>query len=153
MGGHSDVKAPSGLDIALGANIRDRRKRSRISQTVLADAVGVTFQQIQKYERGFNRVSFSRLVAIAHVLSCRVEDLIGDIEAVNASASASAIESAESRRFRADSAYLRVGGARELMAAYAAAPAPMKRVLLHLVVEIARDRSARAPAAEGVVRD
>lgn len=51
-----------------------------MSQTALANAVGVTFQQIQKYERGFNRVSFSRLVDIAHALDCRVLDLIGDVD-------------------------------------------------------------------------
>ena len=48
-----------------------------VSQTALAEAIGVTFQQIQKYERGFNRVSFSRLVDIAHAFDCRVVDLIG----------------------------------------------------------------------------
>jgi transcriptional regulator with XRE-family HTH domain len=50
--------------MALGLRIRQRRKALSVSQTALADAIGLTFQQVQKYERGFNRVSFSRLVDI-----------------------------------------------------------------------------------------
>ena len=68
------------LDVALGLRIRRRRKALKLSQTALAQGIGITFQQIQKYERGFNRVSFSRLVSIAHVLDCRVIDLIGDLD-------------------------------------------------------------------------
>ncbi len=56
---------PNKLDVALGLRIRQRRKSLGVSQTALADSIGLTFQQIQKYERGFNRVSFSRLVDIA----------------------------------------------------------------------------------------
>ena len=64
------------LDVALGARIRRFRKARRISQEQLADAVGVTFQQIQKYERGANRVSFSRLAQIAAALQ---EQLLIDL--------------------------------------------------------------------------
>ena len=67
------------LDIALGARIRVRRKSLGLSQDDLAVQVGLTFQQIQKYERGANRVSFSRLVEIARTLKCRAQDLIGDL--------------------------------------------------------------------------
>jgi transcriptional regulator with XRE-family HTH domain len=68
------------LDIALGARIRIRRKTLGLSQDDLASQIGLTFQQIQKYERGANRVSFSRLVDIARTLKCRVQDLIGDLD-------------------------------------------------------------------------
>src|SRR6202051_4027587 len=71
---------PNKLDVALGLRIRQRRKALGVSQTALADSIGLTFQQIQKYERGFNRVSFSRLVDIAHALNCRVIDLVGDLD-------------------------------------------------------------------------
>jgi transcriptional regulator with XRE-family HTH domain len=47
---------------------------------MLAERCGVTFQQVQKYENGANRVSFSRLVQIAHALGLRVSDLVGDID-------------------------------------------------------------------------
>ena len=64
------------MDIALGAAVRIRRRTMGISQEALADQCGVSFQQIQKYENGANRISFSRLVQIARALRCRVVDLM-----------------------------------------------------------------------------
>lgn len=122
---------PNRLDIALGLSIRQRRKELGVSQTALAEAVGLTFQQIQKYERGFNRVSFSRLVDIAHALHCRIVDLIGDLDDVNA----------PSPLFRQDVANLREPGASELLAAYARTPPGLRRAVLKLVLEIAKDRA------------
>jgi transcriptional regulator with XRE-family HTH domain len=124
---------PNRLDVALGLRIRQRRKSLGVSQTALADAIGLTFQQIQKYERGFNRVSFSRLVDIAHALDCRVVDLIGDLDDA----------AIPSPLFRQDTAHLRESGAPELLAAYAAAPASLRKVVLKLVTEIAKDQSGR----------
>jgi transcriptional regulator with XRE-family HTH domain len=71
---------PDVLDVAIGASIRVRRKTADISQEALAERCGVSFQQVQKYENGANRVSFSRLVQIAHALNLRVSDLVGDID-------------------------------------------------------------------------
>jgi transcriptional regulator with XRE-family HTH domain len=127
---------PNSLDVALGLQIRHRRKLLGVSQTALAGAVGLTFQQIQKYERGFNRVSFSRLVEIAHALDCRVVDLIADLDD----------RAAPSPLFRQDTAHLRVGGAPELLSAYGAAPPALRRVILKLVVEMAKDQLARRVA-------
>ena len=56
---------PSKADIALGKKIRSMRDERNISQTVLGNHLGVTFQQIQKYERGVNRVTASRLQKLA----------------------------------------------------------------------------------------
>lgn len=134
-------QSPNKLDVALGLRIRQRRKALGVSQTALAEAVGLTFQQIQKYERGFNRVSFSRLVDIAHALDCRVVDLIGDLDDASV---------APSPLFRQDTTHLRESGAPELLAAYSAAPPSLRRVILKLVSEIARDqrgRRADAPSA------
>jgi transcriptional regulator with XRE-family HTH domain len=64
------------MDIALGAAVRIRRRTIGISQEALAEQCGVSFQQIQKYENGANRISFSRLVQIARALQCRVVDLM-----------------------------------------------------------------------------
>ena len=64
------------MDIALGAAVRIRRRTLGISQEALADQCGISFQQIQKYENGANRISFSRLVQIARALQCRVVDLM-----------------------------------------------------------------------------
>jgi transcriptional regulator with XRE-family HTH domain len=56
--------------------VRIRRRTIGMSQEALADQCGVSFQQIQKYENGANRISFSRLVQIARALRCRVTDLM-----------------------------------------------------------------------------
>lgn len=69
-------KAPDPMDVALGAAVRIRRRSIGMSQEALADQCGVSFQQIQKYENGANRISFSRLVQIARALKCRVVDLM-----------------------------------------------------------------------------
>jgi len=68
------------LDIALGGRIRLRRVALGLSQTQLAQVVDVTFQQIQKYEHGTNRVSFSRLMQIATALRCSITDLTDGLD-------------------------------------------------------------------------
>src|SRR5277367_4163821 len=133
MKAREQEQSPNRLDVALGLRIRQRRKTLGVSQTALAEAVGLTFQQIQKYERGFNRVSFSRLVDIAHALDCRVIDLIGDLDDA----------SIPSPLFRQDTAHLREAGAPDLLAAYAAAPPTLRKAILKLVLEIAKDHRAR----------
>ena len=60
------------VDTHVGARMRQRRTLLGMSQTKLGDAVGLTFQQIQKYERGSNRVSSSRLFEFAKVLDVPV---------------------------------------------------------------------------------
>lgn len=62
-------------DIALGGRIRAARVLSGLSQERLGAACGITFQQIQKYEKGTNRVGYSRLVQIAETLGVSVNDL------------------------------------------------------------------------------
>jgi transcriptional regulator with XRE-family HTH domain len=69
-------KTPDPMDLALGAAVRIRRRTIGMSQEALAEQCGVSFQQIQKYENGANRISFSRLVQIARALRCRVVDLM-----------------------------------------------------------------------------
>ena len=75
------TKAPDPMDIALGAAVRIRRRSLGISQEALAEQCGVSFQQVQKYENGANRISFSRLVQIARALQCRVVDLMDVLDA------------------------------------------------------------------------
>lgn len=67
------------VDVQVGANIRARRKTSGVSQGTLAKALGLTFQQVQKYERGSNRVSASMLWGIARELRCAVVDLYAGV--------------------------------------------------------------------------
>lgn len=63
-------KAPQPTDKRIGKRIRMRRRMMRVSQGMLGKAVGVTFQQIQKYENGTNRVGAGRLQQIADALGC-----------------------------------------------------------------------------------
>lgn len=66
------VKASSPIDVAVGLRLRLRRKECGMSQTALADKIGVSFQQVQKYENGNNRIGASRLAAIATCLNVPV---------------------------------------------------------------------------------
>ena len=69
---------PDPIDIDVGARIRARRVFLGLSQTKLATALGLTFQQVQKYERGDNRVSASTLVRVAGALDTSVAALVGE---------------------------------------------------------------------------
>lgn len=60
------------VDAQVGARVRYRRQTMGISQERLADGLGVSFQQVQKYERGANRISASRLQAIGQILDVPV---------------------------------------------------------------------------------
>ena len=74
------AKTADALDTGLGRAIRRRRTACGLSQVALGEAIGVSFQQVQKYERGANRVSFSTLHRIASALDCRVSDLTAGLE-------------------------------------------------------------------------
>jgi transcriptional regulator with XRE-family HTH domain len=65
-------KIPNPIDIHVGARVRMRRILSGLSQEKLGDALGITFQQIQKYEKGTNRMGASRLQEAAKVLGVPV---------------------------------------------------------------------------------
>jgi transcriptional regulator with XRE-family HTH domain len=68
----SKVSNDHSIDMHIGTRMRQRRSLLGITQTSLGKAVGVTFQQIQKYERGTNRISASRLFELAAVLDVSV---------------------------------------------------------------------------------
>jgi transcriptional regulator with XRE-family HTH domain len=65
-------KTPNPIDKYVGARLRTRRVLLGMSQEKLGDALGVTFQQIQKYEKGVNRISASRLKQIAQTLDAPI---------------------------------------------------------------------------------
>ena len=65
-------RGPNPVDLHVGARIRMRRKLLGVSQERLAEQLGLTFQQVQKYERGANRVSASKLYEIARALQTSV---------------------------------------------------------------------------------
>jgi transcriptional regulator with XRE-family HTH domain len=121
------------IDVAVGARIRLFRKMRGLSQQTLAEAAGVTFQQIQKYERGANRVSASMLARIAGALRTPVSELFGEAGAV-----ASAVDEV--------AALLAQPGAIELLHAFSDLPRGAPRAAL---VEFVRSLTAvREPSAE-----
>jgi transcriptional regulator with XRE-family HTH domain len=79
MAAVENKKKPNPTDIHVGSRIRLRRNIIGISQEKLGDHLGITFQQIQKYERGTNRVGASRLQAIANVLGVPVSFFFEDL--------------------------------------------------------------------------
>jgi transcriptional regulator with XRE-family HTH domain len=72
--GHS--RSPDPIDVEVGLNLRRARRDRGMSQAEVGDALGITFQQVQKYERGANRVSASMLVKAARFLGIRAADLL-----------------------------------------------------------------------------
>jgi transcriptional regulator with XRE-family HTH domain len=69
------TKLPNSIDKHVGGRVRTRRMMLKMSQTALGDALGLTFQQVQKYEKGTNRIGAGRLQHIAHFLQVPVEFL------------------------------------------------------------------------------
>jgi transcriptional regulator with XRE-family HTH domain len=72
MSDRAEPHSPNPVDLHVGTRIRLRRRMQGVSQEKLADALGLTFQQVQKYERGANRVSASKLYEIATALHAPV---------------------------------------------------------------------------------
>jgi len=81
----SQGEGPQEVDIYVGQMIRAQRRFLSLSQSDLAKAVGISFQQVQKYEKASNRVSASMLVAIANALDCSPIDLLPSVVASGAS--------------------------------------------------------------------
>ena len=75
-------KSPNPIDIHVGSRVRLRRMMLGMSQEKLGEHLGITFQQIQKYEKGTNRIGASRLQAIARVLSVPVAFFFEDAPGV-----------------------------------------------------------------------
>jgi transcriptional regulator with XRE-family HTH domain len=78
---------PNPIDVHVGSRIRMRRLLLGMNQEKLADALGLTFQQVQKYEGGANRVSASRLSAMAEILGVPISYFFGDLRAEGAEVS------------------------------------------------------------------
>ncbi len=71
------------IDAAVGKNLQNIRVLRGVSQSDLGSQVGVTFQQIQKYEKGVNRVSASKLVEMADALDVAIADFFDGVAAKN----------------------------------------------------------------------
>jgi len=76
--GHTDQARYVALELSIGARLRARRRQLGLSQTDLARKLGVSFQQVQKYERGSNRIAASTLIVAAEALGVTVAWLVGE---------------------------------------------------------------------------
>lgn len=72
-------RGPNSVDVNVGARVRNRRLAIGLTQDKLAKAVGITFQQIQKYEKGVNRIGAGRLQDISRVLGAPVAHFYSDL--------------------------------------------------------------------------
>jgi transcriptional regulator with XRE-family HTH domain len=122
---------PDPIDVDVGARIRAQRIFLGLSQTKLANALGLTFQQVQKYERGDNRVSASTLVRVGHALDISVAALVGEDDATRS----------DGPMFR----HLSLPGAFDLLDAFAKIPdAEVRRALLRLTKSLAKSAERAA---------
>ena len=128
------VKRPDPVDVEVGHRIRIERLSRGLSQTALANQLGVTFQQVQKYEKGVNRVGAGRLTKIAEVLGVSVSTFFSGKEV---------LESEQSRTGDAASPLklLTVSGAFRLLRAYAdIEDTNLRRSIVDLVEQISTHR-------------
>lgn len=72
------TKSPHPIDVHVGARVKLRRTLLGMSQDKLGDALGLTFQQIQKYEKGVNRIGASRIFEISRILDVPIQFLFDD---------------------------------------------------------------------------
>lgn len=68
----TDQRGANSIDRHIGNKVRERRLEIGMSQERLADALGITFQQVQKYEKGVNRIAASRLFEMTHALDVNI---------------------------------------------------------------------------------
>ena len=75
----SEKSTPNPIDVHVGSRVRQRRTLLGLSQEKLGEALGLTFQQVQKYERGANRIGASRLFDISRVLNAPIPYFFEDL--------------------------------------------------------------------------
>ena len=116
---------PDPIDVFVGLRIRMRRKTLGLTQGALAEALGLSFQQVQKYERGANRVSASMLVKTARFLDCPVSYFVDEQELAETPAGSVAD--------------MMQPGAIEALKAYTAIPPARRLAVLNLMRSLAED--------------
>jgi len=131
------VKRPDPVDIEVGHRIRIERLARGLSQTALANQLGVTFQQVQKYEKGVNRVGAGRLTKIAEVLGIEVSTFFGGKDVMEDGAVKGSGESSPLK-------LLTVSGAFRLLRAYGdIEDSTLRRAIVDLVEQIASRKGSR----------
>jgi len=107
---------PNPIDVHVGSRVRLRRNMLGLSQEKLGEAIGLTFQQVQKYERGANRIGASRLLELSRVLDVPVSFFYDDTDPVRAPAIPAGFSETPQEGFDTDP--LRRREAKELIDAY-----------------------------------
>src|ERR1700682_6327022 len=98
----SKTDGPDPIDVQVGSRVRLRRNMLGLSQEKLGEAIGLTFQQIRKYERGANRMGASRLHDLSHVLDVPVSFFFDDMDPVRAPAILAGFAEPAAEAFDAD---------------------------------------------------
>jgi transcriptional regulator with XRE-family HTH domain len=93
---------PNPVDIHVGSRVRLRRNMLGLSQEKLGEAIGLTFQQVQKYERGANRIGASRLLELSEVLGVPVSFFYDETDPVHAPPVPTGFEETPQEGFDAD---------------------------------------------------
>jgi transcriptional regulator with XRE-family HTH domain len=140
-----DPRRPDNIDVEVGRLVRVQRIAKGLSQTELGTEIGVTFQQVQKYESGANRISMGRLTRIGRVLGVHVTYLLG----ANRRATPVASNPREQAKFSEAVGMLGKIGALRLLKAFSAIPGrpPSLRESIVQMVEGAASASEREKAA------
>lgn len=130
-------RLPSPVDVHVGGRIRVRRMLLGMSQEALGDRLGLTFQQVQKYEKGANRVGASRLFQLANVLGVPIQFFFTDMP-LTGEADQPKLE--EHARESAIMKFLRTHDGMELTKAYLRiSDIRSRRAILELVRNLGRD--------------
>jgi transcriptional regulator with XRE-family HTH domain len=142
--GRQKSDKPNPIDVQVGARVRLRRNMLGFSQEKLGEAIGLTFQQVQKYERGANRIGASRLHELSRVLDVPVSFFFDDMDPVRAPAIPGGFAEPAAEAF--DSDPLRRRETVELVDAYYTIEDPAVRRRLF---ELARTLAAEGERAAG----
>ncbi len=133
------TKAPNPVDKYVGSRVRMRRIMLGMSQEKLGDALGLTFQQVQKYEKGTNRVGASRIQQISEILQVPVSFLFEG--GPNSTASAAGLSETTSPAHVSD--FLATSEGLALTRAFTRIPdAKLRRSIVELVEQIAARESS-----------
>ena len=134
--GRRKSEQPDPIDVHVGSRVRLRRTMLGLSQERLGEALGLTFQQVQKYERGANRIGASRLHQLSRVLDVPVGFFYDDVDPVRAPAIPAGFAEPSQEAF--DSDPLRRRETQELVDAYyAIEDAAVRRRLFELARSLA----------------
>src|SRR5712692_3921224 len=145
--GRLKSETPNPIDVQVGSRVRLRRNMLGLSQEKLGEAIGLTFQQVQKYERGANRIGASRLHELSRVLDVPVAFFFDDTDPVRAPAIPGGFAEPPAEAFESDP--LRRRETVELVEAYYAIDdAAVRRRLFDLAKALAAGRpyATKGPA-------